>query len=297
MDDALRTVKNYSRLSAAKLSPPFPHLIDHAAFIDTLMISVWGRRRLRPLRPVRAFDSYPIGGPRRPFARCLPGVCDFTGNPVLFNYGRNPRLGRAPDLSLYARSESAPLTRNEIETVLGCLVRKGFRARISRLEFTFDLSGTVSELFRRGLFTSAHRVQEIEDARGRLTLYIGSPHSPWQIRAYQKMREVSRFEFVFRLPFLRPQGIDTPHDVLSLKNLDIGRLVWFRELREARLQHALRRFGESWQKHLLLDIAGDIPLSMLANVLRSQWGVKPDRMFRRSPVEERLRRMRENLVW
>lgn len=69
-------------------------LINQKSFFDRIVLGVNGTPREDELAAVEILQSFPIGGPKRMFARCKKGVCSYTQNPFDFLYGRSPNFPR-----------------------------------------------------------------------------------------------------------------------------------------------------------------------------------------------------------
>jgi hypothetical protein len=89
---------------------------------------------------------------------------------------------------------------------------------------------------RRGLYTRARDWLEIESGP-RQTYYVGSPRSGWQVRAYQKLPDVARVEFILRPPALRTLNIKHPSDLLQFEFEHVKQ-------QHPRLAGLLERLGE-----------------------------------------------------
>mgnify|MGYP001592252979 FL=1 len=156
----------------------------------------------------------------------MHGVCALTGNPVELRYGRTRPFRRLPPLRLVLRSESVPLTAAQVTLAADSLVRVGLRAYLSLLEFTFDVQQFGFSYLERHVTDHRRSVRQFCDQRGRKTVYIGRPRSPWQLRLYQKTDSVTRAEFILRLAFLRSHGIERLEDVLLLAKMKPWDWVW-----------------------------------------------------------------------
>src|SRR5271154_3086533 len=88
-----------------------PDVVDRSAFFDTLVLSIWGKRRLRPGESVQLLENPAIGGLGRNYARARWGVFLPTGNPFELRYGvMKDKRGFIPPLGLRGWSERAPVT-------------------------------------------------------------------------------------------------------------------------------------------------------------------------------------------
>jgi hypothetical protein len=275
----------------------FQHLADQASFIDKVVLSLWGDRRARPSECVQLGSTRPIGGKERQYARSLAGICVATGNAIELRYGRLVPYDRVPPLRLALRSVAMPLTGAQVEMVSRSLIRQGFRGHVAILELTSDITRTSVSDLRQQLFTRARYVRELHDEYGRRTLYVGSPHSGWQLRVYDKTDSIVRVEFVLRLPFLQAHGIRRPEGVLDLARFELSHLVCFREFSQDRLAAALSGVEGGWRKQIVLEWPRRRPLQMLAQILRKDYKIDPTPLLQHSPVQLLLREMQRKLVW
>jgi hypothetical protein len=275
----------------------FEHLVDEAAFLDKLEIGLWGAQRQRFLPVIETGLSRPIGGKNRAYGRSIHGKCRTTGNPFEFRYGRLKNYSRIAPFRLVLHSGQTPLTGAQVSSVAGALLRQGYGVQASRLELTFDVTGYPVSYFRQHLFTRARRRRELHDHLGRQTFYAGGPRSPWQLIVYQKTDLVVRVEFKIRRGFLRDRGIESIHDFLQFRSLNLWNLVSFREFDEPRLRSALRGVSSGRYNHLFLEYPRRLPLQTLATFLRWRLGINPDSVLKASEAELVLRRMQTNLIW
>ena len=274
------------------LNGVFSHLVDRAAFIDRAEFGLWGVRRQRMLPALRTRPSIPIGGPNRIYARSIRGVCQVTGNPFEFRYGRLKPWPRVPPFRLVLHSNRVPLTGTQVDLVAGALLRGGFRAIVARVEVTFDLTEASMSYFRRHVFTRARRIRVLRDRSGRETLYAGGPTSSWQLCVYQKTDSIVRAEFRFRRQFLREQAIERAQNLLRLRRFNLWNLVWLREYQADALNSATVHAPE-----LLSEKPQNWPLRTVTTFLRWRAGINRDSLLRPSKCERLLRRMQRNLIW
>jgi hypothetical protein len=275
----------------------FQHLVDKAAFLDKLEIGLWGVKRQRFLPVIDTKPSKPIGGNKRLYGRSIHGLCRTTGNPFEFRYGRLRHFRRLAPFRLVLHSGRTPLTGAQVSLVAGALLRQGYRSQVSQLELTFDITGYPLSYFRQHLFTRARRKRELHDHLGRQTFYAGGPRSPWQLIVYQKTDQVVRVEFKIRRGFLHDRGIESVHDLLRFRRLNLWALVSFREFDDIRLRLALRRVSSSRYNHLFFESPRRLSLQTLATFLRWRLGINPDSVLKTSGAEHVLRRMQRNFIW
>jgi hypothetical protein len=218
----------------------FDFLINQAAFVDKAVFNLWGVRRCRPRASVCIERNLPIAGRGRMYARSVHGYCCVTQNPFELKYGRLRKYKALAPFRLILRSEMAPVTGAQVSLVSDSLFRKGLRSYVSAIEMTLDLDTVQIASLVSGIWTTARTRTEFEDESGRRSLYLGTPHSTWQLRLYQKSHRVVRFEYVFRLPFLQAIRISQPQDLVRLRKIRLGKLVRYAA---PTVQGALRKMG------------------------------------------------------
>jgi hypothetical protein len=215
----------------------FLYLIDQAAFIDRAILSIDGKKRKRPHAAIEILQNLPIGGPGRLYARSLHFRHLYGGNPGELKYGTLSNFSSVPSLMLVLRSSDTPLTAAQVVIMENSLLRRNFRAYLSTVELTFDISGYEVHEICQKLVAGNRLVRNFLDDEGRETLYIGSPKSSRQLRVYQKTEDVVRLEFVLRLSFLRNESIQQPCDLLKLSNAE----MWQKILPPCPLRKRLRK--------------------------------------------------------
>ncbi len=276
----------------------FEHLQNRATFIDRLELGVWGKRRARPSGTTRIVRTLAIGGPDRIYSRAAHGQCHATGNPFQFRYGVRRWFGRVPPYRLVLYSDQTPLTFAQVVLVMTSLMCLGFRVQVSRLEVTFDLTGTSVEFFMRHALTRARRRRILRDQSGRRTLYLGGPRSHWQLCVYVKSKSVTRFEFRLRLGALRKMGIRQPHEIVFLRKADLlGQLVSVHEVNETKLPgtddgddlaSARARVIRKWAKEF--SCRSFYASTKGCEIFETEW-------CRPCQIERKLRYMQDRLVW
>jgi hypothetical protein len=204
----------------------FPVLVGYASFVDTLALSVQGVRRKRFQHTVRMGRNCPIGSGKSNYARSQRGVCCVSGNPFELRYGRfRPNRRAVPDNRLILRSEVTPLTDQSVTRILEALFCRGYEARASQLELTFDTQTTVKFVAQHALWLRSVR-------KFGSTIYFGSPRAKWQIRVYEKAPGIVRTEFILRRPLLRDCGIESLDSVGKLAQMDVFAKFALCELRD-----------------------------------------------------------------
>ena len=274
----------------------FSYLTDQAAFIDRVDLSLWGKRRRKALGDVSVAPSFPIGGEKSVYGRAVDGICRATENPFQLKFGVMRWPGRVPPLRLMLRSQRTPLSGAQVELVSRSLLVRGFRSLVSRVEMTMDLTDTSVDSFKRVLFSTARRYRTLKDMEGRKTYYVGGPRSHWQLRIYEKQADVVRFEFIFRIPFLRKCGVRRSDEVLLLRKVDLNRLVWLREIDASKFQVGYRQNLANYQNRALRSWSQCLSATQFSKALMD-WGVARRDLLVPCALESRLSRLQRRLVW
>jgi hypothetical protein len=274
----------------------FGYLTDQAAFIDRVDLSLRGKRRRRPKGMVSVVRRFPIGGRESLYARAVEGLCPATGNPFQLKYGVRRWPGRVPPVRLILRSQLTPLSGAQAELVSSSLMCRGFRSQVSKVELTMDLTGTSVDFFEARLQTSARRFRTLRDIEGRKTYYVGGPRSHWQVRIYQKTDTVVRVEFIFRIPFLRRYGVRKPDELVLLRRVDLGRLIWLREIDTSKLEVGEKRRPKDDQNRVLRSLAQWLSAKEFSNALK-ELGIRRPDIFIPCVLESKLRRLQRRLLW
>jgi hypothetical protein len=272
-----------------------PGVVDRKAFFDTVTISIWGDRRQRPANSVQLLDNPAIGGWGRTYARAWLGICLPTRNPFELRYGVIRNQGLVPPLRLILWSERKPVTIDDTITMIDAICRKGWRAEVSQVELTFDLTEVSIDYFWRGIMTRAKRFV-IWEKDGQETLYVGGRTSPWQLRIYAKTREVTRFEFVLRRQFLRRLSIRRLPDLERLRTLDIGFLVQLCEVKPGALKALEQTVEDEFRRRALRSFFAGYPLRDSLRAAKKLFKAEPQKMIMTSPEETRLLNMQARLV-
>src|ERR1019366_1795437 len=119
----------------------FPYLLNKAAFVDTIVMSVWTDEK-----PVlyQLLDEKREGilKPGSPYARLVKGKAPLTGNPVQILYGKVSRFPRVPPCYVTMWSEEVPLTGAQVNETMRLLFPDATRIQPVMVELTFDLTKT-----------------------------------------------------------------------------------------------------------------------------------------------------------
>ena len=282
------------KTKAKRTSGVFPGLVDRRAFLDRVVVSIWGDKRDSPDN-VWVTKNRPIGGTNRNYARSQRGVLLDSGNPYELRYGTMRLQGKLPPLTLVLRSERRPITLAGTVATIESLCEEVSQTTVSQLEHTFDLSGLSVEWLRHRIFTRARRFRRLRDEKGRRTLYIGGRTSPWQVRIYDKTDEVVRLEFILRRSFLRKLGVNGPTDLELLRDVNLKSLIRIRRLNRS----VLATYTESLRelhRRILREWLRDLTLRELsARAKECEWEL-PSGLFLQSKLDTQIQRMQTRLV-
>jgi hypothetical protein len=274
----------------------FSYLLNQAAFIDRIGLSVWTEQK-PILDQLRDSKDTGIFKPNALYARCLSGKSPLTGNPVRMVYGRVSRLRRVPPIGVYMTSEDIPLTGAQVNETVRLLTPAATRVQPVMAELTFDLTRvSVSKLYRNLLYR-ARQWSELMDAAGSKTVYIGSPRSAWELRIYDKAVGITRLELILRRRLLFSYGIRQPDSILLLRWIDLQEMFSLRRFSRPKVVAATKGWRDAyWQ-----EMAGDWqfygqPLQGLRRMLGVRSG-DIERVFLRSPLQRTLDTMQKNLLW
>jgi len=274
--------------------------VDTAAKIDTAVISVRGDD-LSPELDGLANVTNTAGFSKKKkfgFARYMTAEISDTGNPLQTAYakaGEKAPLTKIPDGKVVFRSEKTILTGAQIIRDMGNLFPTKTRFEFSQVEFTFDVSAAALATIRRQAIHRARQTCSLVDDTGRRTLYVGSRHSPWQLRVYDKAERIVRIEFVFRREFLFKNGLLHPIDLLKLRVFDLEQLVTFRRVSPERLEEAAPDRSAKWREGVI-RWAERWPISKLPAYLRDQ-GIPPGKVLRRTQLQKKIMSMQKNFIW
>ena len=217
-----------------------------------------------------------------------------TGNRFQFRYGKFMSYKNVAPYALTLWADRLPVTCADVELAMAAFLRQGCRAKVSRMELTFDVEGIPLDLFARELCTSARSFKEFASNSG-TTLYAGGAKSPWQAKLYEKSPTITRFELTLRNVFLRRHGIVRPHEAFMLRKAHLWDHVSFREIDQSHGAALPARIRKHWSR-LGHGLPPDMPSSIVLKALRSA-RLDPNRWLVRSPREVLLRKMQRNMIW
>src|ERR1035441_384564 len=116
----------------------FPYLLSKAAFIDTILLSVWTEDKTI-LGKLLDENKKPILNGTSRYARLVKGRAPLTGNPVEIVYGKLSRFSNVPPCQVRMRSEEVPLTGAQVNETMRLIFPTATRIQPVLVELTFDL--------------------------------------------------------------------------------------------------------------------------------------------------------------
>jgi hypothetical protein len=270
-------------------------LVNYAAFVDKAVVDVWGTRRVRAGDGFVQRRNLAIGGHGRFYARAIRGRSGASGNGLQVAYGVMRPFGHVAPFKWTFWAGRRPVMCSDTLVVLDSFFRSAYRARVSRVELTFDVEGISQSELAWSLCTRARSLDEVDSGYGR-TLYVGSVRAEWQAKIYQRTYSVVRIEFMLRSSFLRKTGINRPHDLYRLCRAPVFDLLSFKRIDRSSAESLPPRLKRFWKAlgHGVPPI--DIPPSFIQKTCRED-GVNPDPWVVPSSYQKLLRRMQRQLVW
>jgi hypothetical protein len=274
----------------------FRYLLNEAAFVDTIALSVWTEENtiLDQL-----LDARNIGILSRNsfYARRLSGRAPLTGNPVDVLYGKVSRFPRVPPCRVVLRSEEVPLTGAQVNETMRLLFPNATRIQPVLVELTFDLKRVSVPKLQQQIVHRARQWQELQDVGRRKTLYIGSPASSWQLRIYDKTKRVVRLELILQQKFLSDLGIRQPDAIVRLRSLQLRQYFSLRRFSPSRIAAATKGWRDEYWQDMAREWESDgRPLQMLCRMLGGK-GDTTGRLFPRSGLQRTVEKMQKNRVW
>jgi hypothetical protein len=273
----------------------FTHLVNSAAFFDVIAVNVWGKRRTTMLDHVSREKNRAIGGHGRAYARCIPGRNRRTGNQLQIKYGVQLPYGNISPFFVILRADRLPVTWADLSLVIDAFLQRGWRARVSWVELTFDTKGFPFDGFGWELCTTARKIREFAGTHGN-TLYIGAPNSSWRLKVYRKTHKVKRVEFTLQNRFLRKCGITKPQELSLLRKAPLWDRVSFREVDLTNGYFPPDDINDPFAFLGDGSTPADLPTSVALKVIREAHRDHKGFIVR-SARENLLRRMQGNLIW
>jgi hypothetical protein len=273
----------------------FPYLLNKAAFIDTIWMSVWTEGKPTTTQ-LLDFRNDPILTAKSFYARCLSGKSSLTGNPVQIFYGKVSRFPRVPPCRVRMRSEEVPLTGAQVNETMRLTFPDATEIKPALVELTFDLTKVSVGYLHRHMIHRARQWNEMGDTAGR-TAYIGSPASAWEIRIYDKTERVVRLELILRKGILPDNGILQPDNVLTLRSLDLQPMFSLRRFSRPRVAAATSKWNDPyWQDVACNWERSGSSFQRLCKMLVGR-GDKTGRLFPIARLQRNLETMQRNLIW
>jgi hypothetical protein len=275
----------------------FPYLLNKAAFIDTILMSVWTERK-PILGQLLDENNKPILNRKSPYARCVKGKAPLTGNPVQILYGKVSRFPRVPPCRVTMWSEEVPLSGSQVNETIRLLFPAATRIQPRLVELTFDLTKmSVGYLHRHMIYRSYQWDERWDRVTRRRTIYIGSPKSSWQIRIYDKTERVVRLELILRRGILPDNGILQPDNVVKLRSLELRPMFSLRRFSRPRVAAVTNKWNDQyWQDVACNWERSGSSLQRLCQMLVAR-GDKNGLLFPRSLRQRTLEMMQRNLIW
>jgi hypothetical protein len=272
----------------------FPHLVDKAAFVDTIRLSVYSDQKPR-VDGIADQKNVGILSLRSNYARRITGISTATGNEITILYGKVNRFSAVPPVSMTVRSESIPVTAAQINKMVESVFPGVRDVRVSSVELTFDVSTfSYAEACRSAVYRAIH-TKEWGNARGRRTFYIGSPRSPWFARIYEKKERVLRVEFELRRGFLSAQEWNHPNDLIAMRTLRLSKLVSLRMFTRSGIMAATEGWPETAVEWCLQSTMR--PLWHVNRILCAASRTDANRLLPQSMHQRQLESMQRLLVW
>lgn len=278
----------------------FAYIADRAAFIDRVVVSVWGPdvNAAAIKGKLENEKNSPILATGRIYSWCLSGKERLSRNPVAIVYGPVRKFVNVPKAQITFRSESVPLTGAQVMVAITELLGPRAKIDVSLLELTFDSERVPWWRLRQEAVHKARSWRVLSDAGGRRTLYAGSRASDVQAKIYQKTEKVVRLEFVLRRGYLKSLGITHPLQVVRLRSGQVWQLLSLRSCSAARIWAAT---GSWWRnphgRELLCEWRKrGLPNQELATALR-EGRADVGRVLVKSGLQQKYEKMLGNLIW
>ena len=275
----------------------FPYLLNQAAFVDTIVMSVWTEKK-----PVlyQLLDEKREGilKPGSRYARSFKGKAPLTGNPVQILYGKVSRFPRVPPCYVTMWSEEVPLTGAQVNETMRLLFPNATGIKPVKAELTFDLTKVSVNYLHQHMIHGARQWYEWTDRVGRRrTVYIGSAASPWQVKIYDKTSGVVRLELTLRRDLLRERRIEEPDKVVTLRSLNQQPMFSLRRFSRPRVAAATNKWNDQyWQDVACNWERSGSSLQRLCQMLVAR-GDKTGRLFPFARLQRTLENMQRNLIW
>jgi hypothetical protein len=202
--------------------------------------------------------------------------------------------GNVSPFLVHLSADRQPVTCADALLVMNAFLRLGCRAKVSRIELTFDTKSIPLDRFAWELCTTARTFREFESESG-TTLYVGGVNSPWQLKIYQKTYSIVRVEFTLRSVFLRNHGIVRPDELSLLRKTRLWDHVSFLKVDRSQGDALPSGIRDHWAK-VGHGVPPHMPSSIIRKALRES-RIDPSRWLVRSRRGDLLREMLKNLIW
>jgi hypothetical protein len=271
----------------------FGHLVDKAAFVDTITLSVDCGEKPR-LEKIVERKSDGIMSRQSNYARMVRGKWIVTGNPVTILYGKVNRFSGVPPCRLTVRSEATPVTGAQVNKLVQSIFPAANDVRVSLVELTFDVSTfSFSDVYSSVLYRAMHTRSFGNERHGR-TIEIGSPRSLWFASIYEKKESVLRVEFKLRRGFLSSKGMNSANDLVGMRSLQLEKLLSLRKFRRTRINAATQGWPEVARDWYLRS---DTRPKWLLHRMARAHGLNPNYVLPKSMNQRQLESMQRQLVW
>jgi hypothetical protein len=274
----------------------FRELVNKRAFIDKIVLAVWGTRRKTQTDALRVIANRGIAGPKSNYSRIVFAATQDGGNPTSLKYGLTvPKSIRQffPPMQMALRSAGSPVTCAELLRAEEAMLCSRARHSVSNVELTFDTDRFRPTECLQTIFSKA-KVTEQPSAT-RQTVYVGTPHSDWQLRIYEKTRSITRVEFILRSAALRRMEISRAEDLIRLRTAQLHDLVTWRQFRPVTTGFVLPH-RPAYKKRALLSMTRR-GAQGAEKLLRTQYGLQTALLLEPAPVASLLKHMQRRLVW
>jgi hypothetical protein len=233
----------------------------------------------------------------RAYARYLVFGCARTGNRGELKYGRRLPWADIAPYRMEIESSAAPISYATVGATLADLFCGSPRVEPRYAELTFDIRGiSVAFLWRH--VVSRAQVRDVFGCPEKRTFYIGSPHSSWQVRCYDKAESVVRLEFVLRAGFFRQHQVHRLEHIAKLTRAALfSELIGLREFRSGYPGCSHVFAGNSLQQRAAFSMSRAAPIRDVSHLLQTEHGLTPSSVLKICPEQRLLERMQRRLVW
>jgi hypothetical protein len=260
-----------------------------SAFLDRVRISLSEKVQPQLCPLLTEQTNKACGGEGSRYGRCSEGFFNRTGNRYRLNYSKLTLLPNVPEALLWVDSERIPVTVAEACQVSRCLTGK--MPRFTYVELAWDFYGSFDDFARQIVSRSTRkRLLLVDHKTGQRTLYLGSRRGERQVCLYDKAPGVVRLEIRLRLGGLKRLGINSPKQLVLLKDVDFSRLVSICELRVPAVVR------EKWRRKLWEYFAERQSLDVLMREFAQYHRVPRKQLLRPTPLDMHIRDMQRKLT-